>query len=287
MIRGIQFLSILASLLLLVGSCLAEDIPASEVVVNTPMYSPSFATFEPPLGLYEYTVGWEGIPAAVLTVSVSQEGYNYRIIASAKTKSAIDLFYKMRYRAESLVSAVDLEPIRTVIDEQENSRTKNTQISFKENGEINSVRSKNGKPAEVITFNSPNLTLEPFSAAFYARSMDWKVGQKREFDVFNGKSRYLITLSCTEIDEVSVAGKDREAWVIVPEVKNLTSPDADKKLRSARLYVSTDEKKELLKIVSSVFIGSVVTKMTSFTPYDRVATPALAGLRTKAGTLVQ
>lgn len=246
----------------------AEPDGLESAKVSTPVYHPDLADFQPAFGKYEYTVSWEGIPAAEATISVEQEGMRYRIIADARTYSGIDLLYTLRYRAESLISAVDFSPIKTIIDQRENSTKKSTQISFLENGDIETVRSKNGKDTTVEKFSTDNFTLDPFSASFLARSLDWKVGDTRQFDTFNGKTRYIITLTAKEKVSMRVNGEEREVWVIVPGVRNAKN-EPNKKLREAKIYVTADAKREILQIVSSVFIGSVKTTLDTFTPSTR------------------
>lgn len=92
----------------------AEDIPADQVKVLTPVYHPDSAEIDFPLGTYNYTVSWQGIPAADVAVDIEQESLHYRIGVSAKTYSGIDL-YKLRYRAQGLISAIDFFPVRTII----------------------------------------------------------------------------------------------------------------------------------------------------------------------------
>lgn len=243
-----------------------EDIKAEDIKIFTPVYQPAFGQFDPPLGDYVYKVAWQGIPAATVKVRVERDGDVYKVVTKAKTYSGIDLFYRLRYRAEGIISAIDLTPIRTEIDHRENSRHKVTKINFQPDGGIRAVRYRQGEQTADLSFNPNNFTLDPISAGFLARGIEWKVGESKKFDTFNGKSRYLITLTANALTTVNVLGKDRQAWEIVPKVENLTSPSADKKLREAKIYLSTDKSREILKIVSSVFIGSVSTTMTGFSP---------------------
>ncbi|MCB0338951.1 MAG: DUF3108 domain-containing protein [Bdellovibrionales bacterium] len=252
---------------------------ADEVKVVTPDYQPEFSEFDPPLGTYTFRVSWQGIPAATLEVRVGQEGLNYNVLATAKTYRGIDLFYRLRYRVESLISAVDLTPIRTVIDHRENSREKATDLIFHDDGSIESVRYRKGKELEVLQFTPGNVTLDPISAAFLARSLHWEVGEKKYFDVFNGKSRYIITLEAKEKELLKVNDREREAIIIVPKVENPTNPKQAEKLRSAKIYLSTDPSKEILQIVSSVFIGSVKTKLVEFSPATEPPISTIAALK--------
>ena len=113
-----------------------------------------------------------------------------------------------------------------------------------------------------------NFTLDPFSAAFLARGISWSLGDEKSFDTFNGKSRYLVTLKAVDKVSMVIGGELREAWEIVPTVKNLTNPQKNKKFQSGRIYLSTDKSREVLKIKSKVFVGSVATTLASFQPLN-------------------
>ncbi|MDZ4787151.1 MAG: DUF3108 domain-containing protein [bacterium] len=252
------------------------DIKAQDVKIYTPVYQPAFSEFQPPLGTYTYKVSWQGISAATVKVVVEKYDNKYRITTNAKTFSGIDLFYKLRYSAEGIISAVDLTPIQTTIDHRENSRHKITKISFEKDGGIHATRYRSGSQTEELSFKSNNFTLDPISAAFLARGIEWQVGDSKKFDTFNGKSRYLITLTAARKVTLKINDQEREAWEINPVVENLTSPTANKKLKSASIFLSTDKSREILKIVSSVFIGSVSTTLTAFDPNPAAESTELA-----------
>src|SRR5262245_29109594 len=97
---------------------------ADQVDISTPKYRPDSASFQNPEGTYTYEVSWQGIPAAEAKLSVRQDGLKYIVDSSARTYSAIDLFYKLRYQATGRLSAVDLHPIDATFEQRENSRVK-------------------------------------------------------------------------------------------------------------------------------------------------------------------
>ncbi len=263
------FLSAFASLLILsAAGARAEDAPyvqPDDVQVSTPIYQPNFDEFEPRLGTYTYEVSWQGIPAAEAKVTIDQDGLHYKMSAFAKTYSAIDIFYKLRYRAQGLVSAVTFLPEKTEVENRENSRIKTVEMDFRPDGRIFSKFRRNANE-EVFDFDPQNLTLDPFSAAFVARSLDWKSGETKTFDTFNGKSRYLISLTALGREMINYGGKVHDVWVISPYVEKVTEPNGPKKLRSAKIYVTADKSRDILQIVSSVFVGSVKTKLVDFEP---------------------
>jgi len=260
-------------LMLLPGLVSADAISAEMVRISTPFYEPNFDNFEPPLGEYTYDVGWQGIPAATVKVKVEFDGLNYKISTKVKTVKFIDFFYHLRYQGEGLISAVDFSPIEAYIYHLENAREKISRLTFHADGNIESVRERkvgNDAPTlERLRFDPDNFTLDPFSAAFLVRSLNWKEGDVREFDTFNGKSRYLITLKCAGTSRIRIGGSYRDTLVLTPSIKNLTNPDSDKKFRSAKIFLSADKAREILKVESSVFVGKVTTKLESF-----VALPA-------------
>lgn len=257
----------------------ADDYIAPQLVkVSTPYYKAPANSFKPKLGVYEYTVSWQGIPAASCTLTVREGDGRYLVEAAARTYSGIDLLYRLRYVAEGTLDASSFQPLSLVINHDENSRHKNIDMKFPLGaGDITAVRSKGPEDPDkkVVSFKSDNMTLDPIGAAFLARSLPWEVGQTRDFDVFNGKSRYYISLSAIERTSITYQGETRKVIVISPRVRNLTTTKPRAKLREAKIYVTDDENREILKIVSSVFVGAVTTELDSFTPAADQANPLI------------
>ncbi len=265
-------LVILGVSLLVCSQALAEKpkyIPASEVKIKTPVYEDHYSEFSPTLGEYKYRVAWQGIGAAYLNVYVDKVGDEYHITAKARTNSFIDVFYKLRYHATGVISATNFSPKKTLIDQRENSKIKQAQIEFLDGNQIHTTRWRDGREEADETFDPENFMLDPFSAGFLARSLNWELGQTRTFDTYVGKSRYLISLKAEELVEMKIGKSMRNVWVVVPHVKKLTSTKPKQKLREAKIYVTADDKREIIKIVSEVFVGSVTTKLVSITPANR------------------
>ena len=261
------------------SSALADDYISPELVkITTPRYSPENPTFAPRLGVYEYSVGWEGINAASCSVTIDRRGDSYVVDAAARTYSGVDLLYRLRYEAIGTISARDLTSINLSIDHQENSRRKNIEINFAPQlRSIHAVRSKGtlDPDKKTLSFETDNFTLDPIAATFLARSLDWQIGDTKHFDVFNGKSRYFISLTALERKTIRYKGETRPVIVITPQVRNLTTTKPRSKLRQAFIYVSDDAHREVLRIESSVFIGRVITELDSFTPLAKEHPPQI------------
>jgi hypothetical protein len=264
----------------------AEDyIPPELVKITTPRYTPVTGKFKPRLGTYHYAVGWEGINAASCAVTIERAGDAYVVDASARTYSGVDLLYKLRYEAVGTISASDMSSRRLSIDHRENSRHKKIEISFAPNlGAIHATRGlgANDPDPKVVDFAPYNFTLDPIGAVFLARSLDWQIGETRHFDVFNGKSRYFISLTALKRSTISHQGQQRPVIVITPQVRNVTTTKPRSKLREAFIYVTDDEYRDVLRIESSVFIGRVITELESFSPADTAAPPAIQLVKSDA-----
>lgn len=275
-----------AGLVLQVLPLFAGSIPADQVRISTPVYGPA-DSFNPLLGRYSYAVSWNGIAAASIELELNRSGDEYAIRASARTSKEVDLVYKLRYTSETVLAADTFKPKQSFSIDTTNSQKKITRLEFLPGGEIISIRRNQRGIVKTMKFNPDNFTLDPYSAGFLALSQEWKVGERRRFDVFNGKSRYLIEFSAVEKTKLTVNGKVRPAIVIVPTVKKLTASDddaKDKKLREARIYISADRSREILKISSSLLFGSVEAEMVDFTPAPKAVSQdktAAAGLKNR------
>jgi len=244
------------------ASLSAKSIHPGQVKISTPVYAPKLSQFNPRLGQYTYLVSWQGIPAGTIELNLKRAGADYEINARARTAEAIDYIYKLRYESKVFVSAETLMPKQTVSTSRVNSRDTKTTVEFLPDGEIYSVHKDHRGKTKSIRFNPDNFTLEPYSAAFLALSQDWAVGDRRLFDTFNGRNRYLIELTAVDRAEIIINGRIRKAIVISPKVTKLTDTDT-KKLRDAKIYISDDNSREILKISSELFFGSLDTDMVS------------------------
>jgi hypothetical protein len=243
----------------------AKKIPPDQIRITTPAYSPELPDFNPRQGRYIYIVSWQGIPAGTINLEFKRNTDQYEISANVRSAKAIDYVYKLRFRTKGILSAETLMPKQSVFITNENDRKKKIELAFFPNGEIQSVYTDNRGGRESVKFNPGNFTLDPFSTAFLALSMNWEVGDKRQFDTYNGRNRYLIELTAVEKTDITVNGKTQNVIVISPGIQKLTDTDT-KKLRNARIYITADSSREILKISSDLFFGTVDVDMVDFIP---------------------
>ena len=246
----------------------ADYISPEAVQVKTEAYHPEISSFEK--GSYYYNISWEGIPVGRAQVDVNdEENYSQpmlRVKASTQTTKFIDFFYRLRHTSESVFHAETFRPHHFYSWQKENSREKSRNIEFSDDGRISTVSTTNGSESDRLEFHSDNFTLDPITAAFEARSLPLAEGKSVNFDVFNGKHRYLITFTVGAKEKLSVGGKSYEAFRVTPTVKKLTDSEGETRLKSATLWISAGPDREVLKLKSDVLVGSVSAELAKYTP---------------------
>jgi len=140
--------------------------------------------------------------------------------------------------------------------QRENSRNTDPTAVFDQDKNRWSVQRQRG--SKIARFDFPSSsTLDPITAAYILRSIDLKVGDQFQFDVFGGKSRYLLTFDIVGREKITLDSGPVDAYKIIPRVRNITKDGYAERMREATVWVSADERRIPLRIVSKVFIGSV------------------------------
>ena len=106
-----------------------------------------------------------------------------------------------------------------------------------------------------------------------ARSLPVSEGSELEFDIWNGKHRYLIKLKVDKREEIKIGKKKVLADKVIPTVKKLTESEGEKRIKSVVMWVSADERREILKIESEVLLGSITATLTGIEPFAAASLP--------------
>lgn len=226
---------------------------------EAPRYQPRFYPFDGGERA-EYRASWNGIPVASAEIRaapvVIQGKKFYQVRVQARTWRYLELIWKMRDRIESTFDAKELQPRRFAFRQRENRKKIDTTAEFDAAHKKWVVHRQQGERVKDYEFVSQH-TMDPVSATYLARSLDLKVGDTLRMEVFGGNSRYLVTLDVVAKEPVSTKSGISEAYRIVPRVINLTSSGYAGRVREATVWISADEKRRPLKMVSQVFIGYV------------------------------
>jgi hypothetical protein len=237
----------------------------AKVPTSVPLYQPKFY----PYGTGEkasYRASWNGVPVAtaeIETTPITFEGKkSYRVRVDAKTSRGLDLIWRMRDTITSVFDAKSLAPSRFVFSQRENSRVIDTEAKFNQKAKKWAVnRWQEGKKPRVYDFDSNN-TLDPITAVYLARSIDFNVGEKLFFNVFGGRHQYLLELNVERKEPVELeSGAVIEAFKLVPKLTNLTKEGYAGRMNEAAIWVSADERRIPVKFWSRMFAGNVYMEL--------------------------
>jgi hypothetical protein len=225
-----------------------------------------------------YRGSWNGLfsvaTAEIHTMPATVGGRQvYKVRVEAKTSTALDLIWKMRDTIHSTFDAKALNPSSFSFHQRENSRVIDTEARYNESTKRWVVnRQQVGKRRKSYEFDSEN-TLDPLTAVYLARSLDFKTGDRLYFKVFGGRYRYLLELHVERKEPVTLkSGKTVEAYKIIPRLQNITKRGYAKRLNEAVVWISADERRLPIKLSSKITFGSVYVELIE----DTRATEATA-----------
>jgi hypothetical protein len=234
--------------------------------------------FRPRLGTYNYKVEFNNLDIITACVMVGLDGDLYKTQVTAETTGAIDKLFRMRYKGEAITDtdSNSITPVGAKTQQKVRSKEKDITISFQENGTIKTTEKKlkNGDSVsyDVRKLQTDRFTLDPFSASYLIRVLDWQVGRTQVFDVYTGKGQYELLLTCVGETTIDSAGEKRKVWVITPDAKELDDNNQyvalKKKPSNMKIYVSADENKDILKMEASHTLGYFRVVLKSFQPAE-------------------
>jgi hypothetical protein len=227
-----------------------------------PAYQPKYYPFEAGEKAV-YRARWNGLfsvaTTEIYTTQAVVEGRKvYEVRIEAKTSRAMDLIWKMRDTISSTFDAKALAPWHFKFNQKENSRVIDTEARFNRSTKRWSVnRQQVGKKAKIYEFESNN-TLDPITAVYISRSVDFKVGDRLYFNIFGGRYRYLLELLVERKEPIEMeTGKIVEAYRIIPRLQNLTKRGYAERFNEATIWISADERRLPIRITSKIVFGSV------------------------------
>ena len=230
-----------------------------------PVYQPKFYPFESGEKAV-YRTSWNGLvsvaTAEIYTTPSTVDGKKvYQVRVEAKSSKVLDLIWKMRDTITSTFDAKSLSPSHFTFAQRENSKVIDTEARY--NGPTKSWkvdRRQAGKKPQNYKFDSQN-TLDPITAVYLARSVDFKVGDRLYFKVFGGRYQYLLELLVERKEPVELQTGRVEAFRIIPSIQNLTKNGYAERLNEATVWISADERRLPVKLSSKIAFGSVYMEL--------------------------
>jgi len=210
---------------------------------------------------------WNGIFSVAtaeisMTTTVIDGKRVYQVQVQAKSSRILDLIWKMRDTITSTFDAKALSPAQFTFSQRENAKVIDTEARLDPATKRWAVsRLQVGQEPQVYEFESEN-TLDPITAVYLARSVEFKVGDRLYFKIFGGRYRYLLELLVETKEPIDFAsGKKVEAYRIVPRLQNLTKNGYAERLNEATIWISADQRRLPVKLSSKIVFGSVYLEL--------------------------
>jgi hypothetical protein len=263
--------------LFLLGSVSVADRGLLKSPESVPAYEPKFYPYaEGEKAVYKAT--WNGLvsvaTAVIYTTRTVVDGKDvYHVRVEAQTSRVLDLIWRMRDTISSTFVAGGLSPLRFTFNQRENSRIIDTEARY--NSSTNRwvvSRRQAGKKTKKYEFDSQH-TVDPITAVYLARSVEYKVGDRLYFNVFGGRHRYLLELYVARKEPVEMeSGRVIEAFRIVPRVRNVTKKGYAQRFNEAAVWISADERRLPVKMSSKIVFGSIYLELIQ----DKTGVPSTA-----------
>jgi hypothetical protein len=129
---------------------------------------------------------------------------------------------------------------------------------------------KRGKTSRSVAL--PDGTLDMLSILYYVRSLPLTAGMTVTRPLNSGKKIHLAEALVVRKETIIIGGRPWPAFLIEPDVRKAGGIFKKSKKPRFLLWISADDRKIPLKIVSKVWVGAFIVELT-----DAPAEPVTAG----------
>jgi hypothetical protein len=231
--------------------------------------------------VYEFT--WNGIRAAQGTMTISEDPDRPGWIcgkAEGKTIGAPALLYRANDWASSCLDPKTLKGGLFQIQIRESLDYYDMTVKFDhEKGAADRVKKRRTKTTEK-KFEFTNAFC-PVGAAGLIRSLPWKLGDERSFEVIDGNERYLLVMAVAEEGEITVPAGTFKAVRFQPSIfempkkrqretagywKKRERKDQSRiaDMTSFSFWMASEPPRPFLKVKTDVYFGYVEMQLVEF-----------------------
>ena len=221
-----------------------------------------------------YEVRWEQVPVARVSLEVRpveqiQGEPAYHFVFRARTYPALDVLYPVDGHIGGYTDLGLTRSFRLEKDMREGWTRRAYRVDFDWNRGIAAyVSRKNSRRSVALTEG----TLDILSILYYVRSLPLTAGMTVARPLSSGKKIHLAEALVVRKETIMVGGRAWPAFLIEPDVRKAGGIFKKSKEPRFLLWISADERKIPLKVVSKVWVGAFIVELA-----DAPAEPATAG----------
>ncbi len=245
------------------------EAPKPGAPLNPRVFTPEQVPFEVGERMV-ISLNWGALAAGDVRLEVREglgfQGRNtYKIWGNVLSSPLVDAIYHVDNTIESYVDKQWLLPYKFLLHMVETHQLKETKAVFdhklnKVNYWSKRISKKWGDDVQDRVDTSLPLARDMFSALYYARVLDYKMGEVREVPIYENRQNIVASLLPVANEMVRTKAGAFQCWKMAVTVKidNVLKPSGD-----MFLWFSDDWKKYIVKFDAKLKIGSLVGELTS------------------------
>jgi len=220
--------------------------------------------FEPGEKLF-YEVRWERVPVAQVSFEVRpveqiQGGAALHFIFRARTYPALDIFYPVEGTIAGYTDLALTRSFRLEKDMREGWTRRAYRVDFDwERGIATYTKRKKSSRSVPLAEG----TLDMISILYYVRSLPLAAGMKVTRPLSSGKRIHLAEARVVRRETIIVGGRAWPSFLIETDVRQVGGVFKKSEKPRLLLWVSADDHKIPLKIVSKVRVGAFIVELAS------------------------
>jgi hypothetical protein len=215
-----------------------------------------------------YEVRWEQVPVAQVSLEVRpveqiQGEPAFHFIFRARTYPALGVLYPVEGHIGGYTDLALARSLRLEKDMQEGWTRRTYQVDFDwERGVANYIKRKKTRRSIPLTEG----TLDMISILYYVRSLPLAAGMTVTRPLSSGKKIHLAEALVVRRETIMVGGHPWPAFLIEPDVRKAGGIFKKSEKPRFLLWISADDRKIPLKVVSKVWVGSFIVELTNAPP---------------------
>ena len=215
----------------------------------------------------EYVLKWAGIAAGdsvmeVIEGEFVEEVSLYRVVSTARSRSLVDLIYKVRDRYESNIHPSDSLTRKYVFDMKEGGKREKRFLIFDQEAlSVTRILQKKGN-TQSRDYEIPPQTHDNLSALYALRNEPLKVGDSTTFRVFESRKNWELVIDVIAAEEVKVKAGRFRTVVVHPKLK---FEGIFRRKGELHIYMTDDQWHIPVLMKSKVSIGSIDAELVRFT----------------------
>ncbi|WP_372651881.1 DUF3108 domain-containing protein [Halobacteriovorax sp.] len=214
------------------------------------------------------TVGHAQLETLPVVNVAGRKAFHFK--GSLKSASFYNYIYEVEDWIESYVDAKTFLPVKYTLVQRESGQnvddlqlfdleTLKTYFWYK--------RLKKGKIKKIEKNEfTPKYFQDSFSALYFVRGLELKIGSKYEFPIITRTKIWLMKMEVEKIEEIKIMGK----WVKAFKIKAETRfPGVLSKKGDINFWFSTDKYRKILKFKANVKIGAIEGELVDYSQGDK------------------